>query len=148
MTLTSDKLNQISSDLELIKFREGLKAFRDLVFFGLKLKGDLNYEDKTFVIYNQLDNLLKSNSYDKSLVKKLKSSIYSAYNKLSVGNHLAHAINLNSSILDQLFEKIKEPKNDNNFNGLKEKFKSTKAEKVLKDLIYKRRYLYHIPEHL
>ena len=63
------------------------------------------------------------------MVKKLKSSIYFAYKKLR-------------------FEKIKEPKNDNYFNGLKEKFKSTNAEKVLKDLIYKRRYLYYIPEQL
>ena len=54
MTLTSDKLNQISSDLELIKFTEGLKAFIDLVFFGLKLEGDLNYEDKTLLSITNL----------------------------------------------------------------------------------------------
>ena len=62
--------------------------------------------------------------------------MYKIYNKLNYGNALAHDINLNNSIIEKIFQKIKSKTDENYFDDLISDLKTTKAEKILKALIF------------
>ena len=145
---TNHKLEKIDSDLELIKFREGLKVFIDLLYSGVNLSGETYYENKMQAIFKELDQNYNSAIYDKPLIKKVKSALFKVYNKLKFGNGQAHDINLNTSILDQIFEKIKSPKDGNYYDDLIAKFRKTKAEKIMKELIINRKKYFKSPNQL
>ena len=71
----------------------------------------------------------------------MKSVIYNIYKKLKVGNKLAHNIDLNSSIIEQLFEITTD--NDDKYENLKGVLlEKTNINLILKQLIENRKSNY------
>ena len=139
MTNTRNELDKVKSDLELIKLRDGLKAFIDYVYSGLKLTNRINYENKIYAIYDTFDLNFNSDLYDQSLIKKIKSTLFIVYKKLNSGNSLAHNINLDRSIIDQVFETIRTKSNENYLNELISWFKKGNGDQFMKELIMNRK---------
>lgn len=139
LTNSRNQLDKIESELDTIKIREGIKAFIDYIYASLKLKQNLSYEKKIFNIYKILNSYKKQKKkYDADLIKKMESVIYNIYKKLKVGNKFAHNIDLNSSIIEQLFEITTD--NDDKYENLKEILLSkTNIDPILKQLIENRK---------
>ena len=136
---TKNKLYQVESDLKLINTREGFNAFIDLVYSGLNFTEKSNLETKINKIYTELDKYLEDESFDHELIYKIKNAIF----KLNNENALDHGIDLNSSIIEQIFQKIKSEKDGNYFDDLISKLKTTNAEKLLKDMIINSQKYYY-----
>ena len=124
MTNKSNQLDKIQSELDIIKIREGIKAFIDFIYASLKLTKVLSYDEKVYSIYDKLNSFSDAKKYDIKLIKLLKSAVYNFYKKYKSGNDLAHSMDLNRSIIEQLFQIIK-PKDD--------KDKYSNLETILKD---------------
>ena len=99
----------------------------------------MNYEDKIYAIYDTLDFKFNSDLYDQSLIKKIKATLFIVYKKLDSGNSLAHNINLDRSIIDQVFETIRTKSNENYLNELISWFKKGNGDQFMKELIMNRK---------
>ena len=73
----------------------------------------------------------------------LKGSQWHINYKLSKGNFLAHDIDLNKPIIEQIFQKIQSKNNENYYDDLISRLKASKAEKILKQLIVNRKKYYY-----
>lgn len=99
----------------------------------------MNYEDKIYAIYDTLDFNFNSDLYDQSLIKKIKATLFIVYKKLDSGNSLAHNINSDRSIIDQVFETIRTKSNENYLNELQSWFKKWGGDQFMKELIMNRK---------
>ena len=89
---------------------------------------------------------MKNESYGHSLTKKARKAIYNISYKLKQGNITAHDIDLNKSIIEQIFQKIQSKNDKNYYDDLISKLKRSKAEKILKELIVNRKIYYYSEE--
>lgn len=102
---------------------------------GLRLFGGIFYEDKIERIIEKLDTF-NTKEYDSSLVQNSIDFMDELYYKNESGNFAAHHLDLNASVLDQIFEYIDKT---GKYEYLKKKLKSVnRLDKILKDLIQNR----------
>jgi chromosome segregation ATPase len=129
----SNKVDKLESQLDTIKMRDGIKAFIDYIFASLKLAAKIGYESKIYMIYSTLNK--KSKDYNQHLIKNIKFILYTVFKKLNIGNEFAHNVDLNSSIVDQMFELIKDNDNEEKLKETKIEFQKTNMDRVIKKLI-------------
>ena len=139
----SNKVDKLESQLDTIKMRDGIKAFIDYIFASLKLAAKIGYESKIYMIYITLDK--KSKDYNQHLIKNIKFILYTVFKKLNIGNEFAHNVDLNSSIVDQMFELIKDNDNEEKLKETKIEFQKTNMDRVIKKLIQVRKENYNKP---
>ena len=139
----SNKVDKLESQLDTIKMRDGIKAFIDYIFASLKLAAKIGYESKIYMIYITLDK--KSKDYNQHLIKNIKFILYTVLKKLNIGNEFAHNVDLNSSIVDQMFELIKDNDNEEKLKETKIEFQKTNMDRVIKKLIQVRKENYNKP---
>ena len=139
----SNKVDKLESQLDTIKMRDGIKAFIDYIFASLKLAAKIGYESKIYMIYITLDK--KSKDYNQHLIKNIKFILYTVFKKLNIGNEFAHNVDLNSSIVDQMFELIKDNDNEEKLKKTKIEFQKTNMDRVIKKLIQVRKENYNKP---
>ena len=139
----SNKVDKLESQLDTIKMRDGIKAFIDYIFASLKLAEKIGYESKIYMIYFTLDK--KSKDYNQHLIKNIKFILYTVFKKLNIGNEFAHNVDLNSSIVDQMFELIKDNDNEEKLKETKIEFQKTNMDRVIKKLIQVRKENYNKP---
>ena len=139
----SNKVDKLESQLDTIKMRDGIKAFIDYIFASLKLAEKIGYESKIYMIYITLDK--KSKDYNQHLIKNIKFILYTVFKKLNIGNEFAHNVDLNSSIVDQMFELIKDNDNEEKLKETKIEFQKTNMDRVIKKLIQVRKENYNKP---
>ena len=139
----SNKVDKLESQLDTIKMRDGIKAFIDYIFASLKLAAKIGYESKISMIYITLDK--KSKDYNQHLIKNIKFILYTVFKKLNIGNEFAHNVDLNSSIVDQMFELIKNNDNEEKLKETKIEFQKTNMDRVIKKLIQVRKENYNKP---
>ena len=125
-------LNLTFEELFII-FRKKLNFYKDRVKYKdieEKIKG--------------LD-LLKNNNYKdiEHLEKKIRFILYKVYKKLNLGNDFAHGVNLKLSVIDQIFELIKDNDNAERLKETKIEFQKTNMEEVIKKLIRVRKKNYN-----
>lgn len=136
---TNDKQNEeicrLKSDLKLIKLRRAFKVFVNYIYIGLRLKGDFTYESKVERVINMLGTFT-SDDYDKNLAQNSINFMDELYDKIDSGNYAAHHLDLDSSVLDQIFTHIDKNKIYDTFRN-KLKY-GCKAEKTIKELIKNR----------
>ena len=137
----SNKVDKLESQLDTIKMRDGIKAFIDYIFASLKLAAKIGYESKISMIYITLDK--KSKDYNQHLIKNIKFILYTVFKKLNIGNEFAHNVDLNSSIVDQMFELIKDNDNEEKLKKTKIEFQKTNMDRVIKKLIQVRKENYN-----
>ena len=139
----SNKVDKLESQLDTIKMRDGIKAFIDYIFASLKLAAKIGYESKISMTYITLDK--KSKDYNQHLIKNIKFILYTVFKKLNIGNEFAHNVDLNSSIVDQMFELIKDNDNEEKLKETKIEFQKTNMDRVIKKLIQVRKENYNKP---
>ena len=139
----SNKVDKLESQLDTIKMRDGIKAFIDYIFASLKLAEKIGYESKIYMIYSTLNK--KSKDYNQHLIKNIKFILYTVFKKLNIGNEFAHNVDLNSSIVDQMFELIKDNDNEEKLKKTKIEFQKTNMDRVIKKLIQVRKENYNKP---
>ena len=139
----SNKVDKLESQLDTIKMRDGIKAFIDYIFASLKLAAKIGYESKIYMIYITLNK--KSKDYNQHLIKNIKFILYTVFKKLNIGNEFAHNVDLNSSIVDQMFELIKDNDNEEKLKETKIEFQKTNMDRVIKKLIQVRKENYNKP---
>ena len=139
----SNKVDKLESQLDTIKMRDGIKAFIDYIFASLKLAAKIGYESKIYMIYITLDKISKD--YNQHLIKNIKFILYTVFKKLNIGNEFAHNVDLNSSIVDQMFELIKDNDNEEKLKETKIEFQKTNMDRVIKKLIQVRKENYNKP---
>ena len=139
----SNKVDKLESQLDTIKMRDGIKAFIDYIFASLKLAEKIGYESKIYMIYSTLNK--KSKDYNQHLIKNIKFILYTVFKKLNIGNEFAHNVDLNSSIVDQMFELIKDNDNEEKLKETKIEFQKTNMDRVIKKLIQVRKENYNKP---
>ena len=139
----SNKVDKLESQLDTIKMRDGIKAFIDYIFASLKLAAKIGYESKIYMIYITLNK--KSKDYNQHLIKNIKFILYTVFKKLNIGNEFAHNVDLNSSIVDQMFELIKDNDNEEKLKKTKIEFQKTNMDRVIKKLIQVRKENYNKP---
>ena len=139
----SNKVDKLESQLDTIKMRDGIKAFIDYIFASLKLAEKIGYESKIYMIYITLNK--KSKDYNQHLIKNIKFILYTVFKKLNIGNEFAHNVDLNSSIVDQMFELIKDNDNEEKLKETKIEFQKTNMDRVIKKLIQVRKENYNKP---
>ena len=139
----SNKVDKLESQLDTIKMRDGIKAFIDYIFASLKLAAKIGYESKIYMIYSTLNK--KSKDYNQHLIKNIKFILYTVFKKLNIGNEFAHNVDLNSSIVDQMFELIKDNDNEEKLKETKIEFQKTNMDRVIKKLIQVRKENYNKP---
>ena len=139
----SNKVDKLESQLDTIKMRDGIKAFIDYIFASLKLAAKIGYESKIYMIYITLNK--KSKDYYQHLIKNIKFILYTVFKKLNIGNEFAHNVDLNSSIVDQMFELIKDNDNEEKLKETKIEFQKTNMDRVIKKLIQVRKENYNKP---
>ena len=143
-------LADAKDDLKLIKARAAFKAFIDFFYRGLNLNGKYDYGDKLDDILYGLNSFNDSKLYDILKVNKVRTLLRKCYEKYLLGNNNAHHMNLNKSVVDQIFEII-DPEKENEeiqkclkesiFEGVvsqvvatREKYFSKKDKNKLKEL--------------
>ena len=139
----SNKVDKLESQLDTIKMRDGIKAFIDYIFASLKLAAKIGYESKIYMIYSTLNK--KSKDYNQHLIKNIKFILYTVFKKLNIGNEFAHNVDLNSSIVDQMFELIKDNDKEEKLKETKIEFQKTNMDRVIKKLIQVRKENYNKP---
>ena len=129
------KITRISADLNLIKLRRAFKVFINYLYIGLGLKGDIAYEEKIKDIIELLKTF-NTEKYDKKLVDSAIDFMNELASKIDSGNYLAHHLDLDISVLNQIFEYIdKEQK----YDDFKLKLKNEgNGDNILKKLIQNR----------
>lgn len=129
------KITRISADLKLIKLRRAFKVFINYLYIGLGLKGDIAYEEKIKDIIELLKTF-NTEKYDKKLVDSAIDFMNELAGKIDSGNYLAHHLDLDISVLNQIFEYIdKEQK----YDDFKLKLKNEgNGDNILKKLIQNR----------
>ena len=105
-------LADAKDDLKLIKARAAFKAFIDFFYRGLNLNGKYDYGDKLDDILYGLNSFNDSKLYDILKVNKVRTLLRKCYEKYLLGNNNAHQMNLNKSVVDQIFEII-DPEKEN-----------------------------------
>ena len=129
------EISRLKSDLKLIKLRRAFKVFVNYIYIGLRLFGGIFYEDKIERIIEKLDTF-NTKEYDSALVQNSIDFMDELYYKNESGNFAAHHLDLNVSVLDQIFEYIDKTRK---YEYLKKKLKSVNClDKILKDLIQNR----------
>ena len=129
------KITRISADLNLIKLRRAFKVFINYLYIGLGLKGDIAYEEKIKDIIELLKTF-NTEKYDKKLVDSAIDFMNELAGKIDSGNYLAHHLDLDISVLNQIFEYIdKEQKYDDFKLKLKDE---GNGDNILKKLIQNR----------
>ena len=83
------------------------------MYIGLKLYGDVDYESKITKIICKLNSFTSDNSkqYDQKLLANFQEFMSNFTHKVDLGNLMAHKMNLDKSILDQIFEMLDKKKN-------------------------------------
>lgn len=135
--ITNHKIEicRLKSNLDLVKLRGSLKVFINYIYIGLNLTGDFDYESKIFRILQKLKTFT-SEVYDQNLVTKTGEFISNFKEKIKSGNRLAHELNFDFSILDQIFEIVDKNKN---YEDVKERLKKkSNADSVIKELVKNR----------
>mgnify|MGYP006873058738 CR=1 FL=1 len=129
---------RLKSDLQLIKIRSSLKVFVNYMYVGLKLYGDFDYESKITKIIYKLKSFTSDNSkeYDPQLLSSFKEFISNFTHKVDLGNLMAHKMNLDISILDQIFELLDKKKKYENVKLFLKK--NTNADTIIKELVKNR----------
>ena len=139
------EISRLKSDLKLIKLRRAFKVFVNYIYNGLRLFGDIYYEDKIEGIIEKLDTF-NTKEYDSALVQSSIDFMDELYNKNESGNFAAHHLDLNVSVLDQIFEYIDKT---GKYTYLKNKLKSISClDQILKDLIKNREDNFSNPKRL
>ena len=95
------------------------------------------------MIYNTLDK--KLNNYNQPLIKNIKYILYKVFKKLNIGNDFAHNVDLNGSVIDQMFELIKDNDNEEKLKETKIEFQKSDMDIVIKKLIRVRKQNYNKP---
>ena len=135
ITALKVEICRLRSDLDLIKIRRSLKAFINYMYIGLKLKGDFDYESKISNIVAKL-NTFTSDKYDQNLIEKTQMFITNFTKSLESGKILAHEMDFDISILDQIFRAADGGKN---YEDIKERLKkNSNADDVIKQLVKNR----------
>jgi len=129
------EIYRLKSDLQLVKLRRSLKVFVNYMYIGLKLDGDFDFESKIDSIITKL-NTFTSKIYDKQLLEGTQEFISNFCNKIDLGNFIAHKLDLNISILDQIFEIVDKKKKYNKVKLLLKK--KTNADTIIKKLVKNR----------
>ena len=129
---------RLKSDLQLIKIRSSLKVFVNYMYVGLKLYGDFDYESKITKIIYKLNSFTSDNSkeYDPQLLSSFQEFMSNFTHKVDLGNLMAHKMNLDISILDQIFELLDKKKKYENVKLFLKK--NTNADIIIKELVKNR----------
>ena len=125
----------LKSDIKLIKLRRAFKMFVNYIYIGLNLKGDNYYEYKISRIIDFLTKLKKSINYEYNgkLIESSQILLNKLSGKIDLGNFVAHHVDTNLSIIDQIFAYVDHKKKHEDFR-LKLK-NGTNVDKVVKDLL-------------
>ena len=132
INLDKVEISNLKAELNLIKLRRSLKVLANYIYLGLNLDGEFTYDSKVKKIVEKL-NSFKSKEFDKNLVDKTKQFMNFISYKVNLGNVSAHNVNMDASIIDQIFDLFDRKNHCENFkNKLK---KSTNADEIIKKLV-------------
>jgi hypothetical protein len=95
----SHKLINFESELRLIQARDAIKNIIDLFSKALKIRQDISYHKKVDSIKNKINKLKFKNVDNNDIIK----FIYKIYLNWDSSNKNAHSLDLDSSILEQIF---------------------------------------------
>ena len=80
-----------------------------------------------------------SQNIDKPFLKQTKNILYQIYKKIKLGNELAHNLNINISVIDQIKNIIIHEKEDTGLLTLLDFIKSSNGDETIKKLIKNRK---------
>ena len=122
----------MQSDLKLIQFRRAFKCFVNYIYYSLYFSDELPYEEKIEVIIKQLDEFI-SVEFNQTLIQSTIGFLNKLSGLIKKGNYKAHHLDLNVSVIDQIFEFIDKKKEH---KDLQEIFKTKcNMDIILKKLI-------------
>ena len=116
----------------LIQIRGGIKALIDYFYKGLNLGNEFHYEKKIYEICEKLREY-KDKKYNQYLIKKIITFLNLVNVSLKTNNNLVHDLDINFSVLEQIFKIV---------DVIKKRFKKTFVENTIKDLIEVRKKYY------
>ena len=143
--MNNDMTNEISklkSDLVLIKIRDGLKQFINFIYKSCELSGETIYEEKISHINNYFDEKFRYIK-NKSFLKKTKNILFNIYKKLKSGNELAHDVNLDMPIIEQIKSIIIIDKEKENEITIFDLIQELNSDQIIKELILNKKNYYN-----
>ena len=143
--MNNDMTNEISklkSDLVLIKIRNGLKQFINFIYKSCELSGETIYEEKISHINNYFDEKFRYIK-NKSFLKKTKNILFNIYKKLKSGNELAHDVNLDMPIIEQIKSIIIIDKEKENEITIFDLIQELNSDQIIKELILNKKNYYN-----
>ena len=143
--MNNDMTNEISklkSDLVLIKIRDGLKQFINFIYKSCELSGETIYEEKISHINNYFDEKFRYIK-NKSFLKKTKNILFNIYKKLKSGNGLAHDVNLDMPIIEQIKSIIIIDKEKENEITIFDLIQELNSDQIIKELILNKKNYYN-----
>ena len=100
---------RMQSDLKLIQFCRAFKCFVNYIYYSLYFSDELPYEEKIEVIIKQLDEFI-SVEFNQTLIQSTIGFLNKLSGLIKKGNYKAHHLDLNVSVIDQIFEFIDKKK--------------------------------------
>ena len=88
---------------------------------------------------NNYFNMNYSQNIDKPFLKQTKNILYQIYKKIKLGNELAHNLNINISVIEQIKNIIIHEKEDTGLLTLLDFIKSSNGDETIKKLIKNRK---------
>ena len=143
--MNNDMTNEISklkSDLVLIKIRDGLKQFINFIYKSCELSGETIYEEKISHINNYFDEKFRYIK-NKSFLKKTKNILFNIYKKLKSGNEVAHDVNLDMPIIEQIKSIIIIDKEKENEITIFDLIQELNSDQIIKELILNKKNYYN-----
>ena len=143
--MNNDMTNEISklkSDLVLIKIRDGLKQFINFIYKSCELSGETIFEEKISHINNYFDEKFRYIK-NKSFLKKTKNILFNIYKKLKSGNELAHDVNLDMPIIEQIKSIIIIDKEKENEITIFDLIQELNSDQIIKELILNKKNYYN-----
>lgn len=132
INLDKVEISNLKAELNLIKLRRSLKLLVNYIYLGLNLDGEFTYDSKVKKIVEKL-NIFKSKEFDKNLVDKTKQFMNIITYKVNLGNVSAHNVNMDASIIEQIFD-LFDGKNRCGSFGYKLKY-SADEDEIFKKLV-------------
>lgn len=130
---------KINGNLKLIQSRDALKAFLDYCLIGLKINEKFyNYEEKTKAILRKIDLFQKEPIYDSKILNNFLEIFKNIYIMIKKGNKLAHKVNLDESIIQQIIDITIKKDEILSYAGFKNKFNEINTDTILKSMIENR----------